>query len=282
MEIETIDLFEKTVFTRVSFSELVQMPTPMPDNEAGFVYVLKGRCLNHTETDLLDIKNNQAVLAKSGNSIFKTLTHNNSDNYEAISIRFHKDILSKIYINEQSSFFEQSKTPLNTNSVSIKNHPLIDEYIQSIIPYFNNKNLLNDDLLILKIKELITLLLHTKSSPRVIEIMSNLFEEKTFEFRTIINAHIFSSITIKELAQLTHMSLSSFKKEFKRIFNDTPQKYIINKRIEKVAETLQYSSKSLSNIAYDCQFSTLAHMSRVFKQKYGISPSQYKENLLDK
>lgn len=282
MEIETIELFGKTLFTKVFIKELVHMPTPMPENEAGFVYVLKGKCINHSETDQLNIEANQGVLAKSGNSIFKTVNCNNSNEYEALSIRFHKDVLDELYKDEELPFFEKSNVSLSTNSVLITSNILINEYVKSILPYFKNKELLSNNLLILKLKELIALLLQTESSTGVIEIMSNLFESKTFEFKEIIQAHIFSSISINEFAQLTHMSLSSFKKEFKRVLNDTPQNYIIDQRIKKVAEILPFSSDSISNIAYKCQFQTLAHMSRVFKSKYGVSPSQYKKNFLDK
>lgn len=282
MKIETIDLFGKTLFTKVYIKELIQMPTPMPDNEAGFVYVLKGKCINHSETDELHIEANQGVLAKSGNSIFKTVKFNNSNEYEALSIRFHKDVLNELYKNEEFPFFEKPNSLLSVNSVLITTNTLVLESVKSILSYFNNKELLSNKLLILKLKELITLLLQTENAPKVIEIMSNLFEKKTFEFKEIVKSHIFSSISIQELAQLTHMSLSSFKKEFNRIFNTSPQNYIIGKRIEKVAEALPNRSDSLSNIAYDCQFHTLAHMSKVFKSKYGVSPSEYRKNLSDK
>ncbi|MCR9249096.1 MAG: AraC family transcriptional regulator [bacterium] len=282
MKIDTIDLYGKSLFTKVSIDRTIQMPTPMPEDEAGFVYVLKGRCINHSEIEQLDIQANQAVLAKSGNSIFKTVPHNHSDEYEAVSIRFHKDILSKLYSSQSTPFYEQNKSPLKSNSVLLDKNPLIDTYAQSILPYFTNKELLTEEILTFKIKELITLLLSSDHSSEIVAIMSNLFEKKTFEFREVIHSHILSAISINELAQLTYMSLSSFKKEFKRVFNSTPQKYILDKRIERAAESLQKSTDTISNIAYACQFQTLAHMSRVFKSKYGISPSEYRKNFSDK
>lgn len=282
MEVEIIELFGKTLFTKVFIKELVQMPTPMPENEAGFVYVLKGKCINLTEIDQLNLEAGKGVLAKSGNSLFKTLNYNKSSEYEAVSIRFHKEILDKLYKDDEFPFFEKQNVTLSSNSVLITPNILITEYINSIIPYFRNKELLNSNLLILKLKELITLLLQTENSTKVVEIMCNLFGNKVFEFKEIIGSHIFSTISITELAQLTHMSLSSFKKEFKRVFNDTPQSYIIGKRIEKVAEILPNTTESISDIAYDCQFQTLAHMSRVFKLKYGVSPSEYRINFSNK
>lgn len=282
MKIQALDLFGKTVFAKFTIEQLVQMPTPMPEDEAGFVYVLKGKCVNYTETDQLNLAANQCILAKSGNSTFKTLPYNNETIYQAISIKLHRDILDKLYKEQEAQFFKKSDVPLTVNSVMLPPNIFIQEYIRSILPYFEHDKKLPEELLILKLKELIALLLQTEKAPKVLGIMRNLFEKKTFEFREIIKAHIFSSINVQELAQLTCLSLSSFKKEFKRIYDDTPQNYIIGKRIEKVAELLPNSNESLSNIAYDCEFKTLAHMSRVFKNKYGVSPSKFRQNFSDK
>ncbi len=282
MNIKSIDLFGKTLFSWVTIEQLVQMHTPMPENEAGFVYILKGSCVSYSETDELNIATNQAVLAKCGNSTFRTLIYGGSPEYSAISVRFHKDVLEKLYNDSPSPFFKKSERPLTVNSVLIESNELISQFAKSLIYYFDNKELLTEELLVLKLKELIVLLLQTENAPKVLEIMNNLFERKTFEFKEVIKAHICSSVNINELAQLTNHSLSSFKKEFKRIYNDTPSNYIIGQRIEKVAELLPTSNDTISNIAYSCEFKTLAHMSRVFKAKYGVSPTEYRLNFSDK
>lgn len=282
MEIKSIELFGRTIFTWVAMEELVQMATPMPEDEAGFVYVLEGRCVNYSETDQLNIAANQGVLAKSGNSTFRTLQYEGNNEYKAVSIRFHKEILEKIYKESESPFFKKTNLPLTVNSVIVESNDFVTQYIKSLVYYFDHQESITEELLVLKLKELIVLLLQTEKAPKVLEIMSNLFEQKTFEFKEVIKAHIFSSVSIEELAVLTYHSLSSFKKQFKHIYNDTPSNYIIDKRVEKSAKLLLVSNDTISNIAYDCQFKTLAHMSRVFKAKYGVSPSEYKRNFSDK
>lgn len=282
MNIKSIELFGKTLFSWVTMDELVHMHTPMPENEAAFVYTLKGSCVSYSETDELRIVANQAVLAKSGNSTFKTLIYNGNKAYSAISIRFNKEVLEKIYNDSPLPFYKESNNRLTANSVKIENNELLSQFSKGLIYYFDHQELLTDELLVLKLKELIVLLLQTEGAPKVLEIMFNLFENRTFEFKEIIKAHIFSSLSIAELAQLTNHSLSSFKKEFKRVYNDTPNNYIIDQRITRVAELLPTSNDTVSNIAYDCEFKTLAHMSRVFKTKYGVSPSEYRLNFSDK
>lgn len=282
MKLRTIELFGKSLFNLSTIDELVQFPTPMPENEAAFVYVLEGHCTNYTELEDFDLKKGQAILAKTGDGIFKNHEINGSSTFRAISIRLHKEVLEKLYQNETTPFFKKSHLPLTANSVMVKSNKLIEKYIESTLFYIENQELIKEDLIVLKLKELITILLQTEDSPKVIEIMSNLFEKRTFEFKEIIRSHLFSSLSINELAQLTNLSLSSFKKEFNRVYNDTPNNYLIGERIKEVAQLLLNSNESITNIAYDCEFKTLAHMSRVFKAKYGVSPSEYRLNFSDK
>lgn len=282
MEIKTIELFGKPLFNLITISQPVKMATPMPEDEAAFVYILEGGCINYTETEELHLKTNQAVLAKSGNSTFSTITLDGKTEYKAIVIKFHKDVLEKLYHNSPLPFPTEATHELSANSVMIDTNKLLGEYVHNLVSFFENPELISDELLKLKLNELMIHLLDSNNSSQVLSIMANLYKKKIFEFKDVINAHICSSLGIEELAQLTNQSLSTFKKTFKKVFSDTPNNYLIGKRIEKVAELLPVSKDSISNIAFDCEFKTLAHMSRVFKAKYGISPSEYRLNFSDK
>lgn len=282
MDIKSINLFGKSIIKWVTIEQPLRLNTPMPENEACFVHVLKGGCINFTEQDALKLLSKDSVLSKCGNSTFKTISIDGKEEYSAISIHFHKEILEKIYEKSVLPFFKNQQKKLTVNSVHLGPTELIKQYIQNLKHYINHPQLATEELIILKLKEIILLLLQTENAPEVLGIMTNLFEKKTFEFKEIIKAHIYSSIRIEELAQLTNLSLSAFKKEFKRIYNDTPNNYLIEQRIIKVAELLPVSNDSISTIAYICEFKTLAHMSRVFKTKYGISPTEYKRNFSDK
>jgi AraC family transcriptional regulator len=57
----------------------------------------------------------------------------------------------------------------------------------------------------------------------------------------------------------------------------TLEKYIINRRIEKVKELLVYSDQSISNIAFNLGYSSVAHLSKQFKAVTGLSLSHFRE-----
>ncbi len=56
----------------------------------------------------------------------------------------------------------------------------------------------------------------------------------------------------------------------------TIEQYIIRQKIERVKELLTYDEKTLSQIADDLQYSSVAHLSNQFKKVTGITPSQFK------
>lgn len=148
--------------------------------------------------------------------------------------------------------------------------------MESMLFYFENPAVVDEELLVLKFKEIVLLLLKTEDAPSIIEIMHNLFSPKSFPFKEIVEGHIFSPLSISDLAELTNNSLASFKRVFKKIYGDSPASFIKNRRLEKAAELLMVSDERISSIAQDCQFGDTAHFSNSFKAKYKLSPTEYR------
>jgi len=69
---------------------------------------------------------------------------------------------------------------------------------------------------------------------------------------------------------------------FTAVENSTLERYIIDYRINKIKELLVYSDKTLADIAFVLGFSSLAHLSRQFKDNTGVSPSYFRQIKLSK
>lgn len=98
--------------------------------------------------------------------------------------------------------------------------------------------------------------------------------KESFE-QTIYN-HIFSDRSIDELARMTHRSLTSFKKEFRRIYNMPPHKWFIRQRLIHARLLLISTSKSISEIGVVCSFPNTSHFIKLFKKVYGLTPANYR------
>jgi AraC-like DNA-binding protein len=79
---------------------------------------------------------------------------------------------------------------------------------------------------------------------------------------------------ISEKLKYDYTYLSNIFSEVKGI---TIQHFIIIHKIEKVKELLLYDELNLSEISFKMHYSSLAHLSKQFKQVTGLSPSFYKK-----
>lgn len=86
------------------------------------------------------------------------------------------------------------------------------------------------------------------------------------------------SAYLSEQLKQEYISLSSI---FSEIENQTIEKYFIAQKIEKVKEMLTYGELTLSEIAYQLNYSSVAHLSAQFKKVAGITPSVYKSGSTD-
>ena len=64
---------------------------------------------------------------------------------------------------------------------------------------------------------------------------------------------------------------------FSSVEGRTIEKYFIDQRIEKVKELLIYDQLTLSQIAFDLDYSSVAHLSTQFKKITGLTPTYFKE-----
>ncbi|AXT60925.1 AraC family transcriptional regulator [Aquimarina sp. AD10] len=277
---KTIDLFGKLLFETIILKPPYKKPNLMP-NEACFLYILKGEYDSISETERLRIEAEESLLMKCGNYTCNMLPSASSDTYQALAVHFYPDILLKIYENKLPDFLTQ-KLPLDIGMSKLNSDILIRKYIEGILFYFQTPKLVTEEILILKLKEIILLLNQTKNAPAIRNILSNLFHPTSHSFREIIKAHFYENISLEELAILNNQSLSTFKREFKKIYNASPATYLRDKKLERSLKLLLSSNLRTTDIAYECGFSNVSHFSKSFKGKYGISPTAYKLTHLDK
>lgn len=93
-----------------------------------------------------------------------------------------------------------------------------------------------------------------------------------------IHSNFGSKIDLQTLYTISCMSRSSYIRYFKQLFRCTPIEYIQSYRLRQTKSMLKHTDNSMTTIAYDCGFFDNAHLSRLFKEKYHISPSEYRAN----
>jgi len=84
-----------------------------------------------------------------------------------------------------------------------------------------------------------------------------------------------SDLSIKEIADRSYMSEVYFRKLFKEEYGISPQKYIIDLRIQNAVGLISAGYYSLKEVAYMSGYNDYKYFSVEFKKAMGVSPSEY-------
>jgi AraC-like DNA-binding protein len=100
------------------------------------------------------------------------------------------------------------------------------------------------------------------------------------ELKEIIQDHIDTNLSLKELSKGLDISPSYLSREFSKYFEDLSfGDYIRKQRIEKAKDLMLTATYSLTEIAYLTGFSDQSHFTRIFKRYTGENPSAFRKNI---
>lgn len=111
-----------------------------------------------------------------------------------------------------------------------------------------------------------------KKSTRM-EVYKRINDAKDF-----IDDNFASEIKIEDAAKIACMSNFHFIRLFKTVFEDTPYKYIAQKRLSRAIDLVMKTDIPITEVCFSVGFSSLSSFSWLFKQKYGISPETMRNN----
>jgi AraC-like DNA-binding protein len=174
--------------------------------------------------------------------------------------------------NWKSLPLENLPEPGSDHVLSLDVDDLSKSFFLSMPPYFSQEPPPPENLLELKFKELILCLLSNSKNKHLLAYLKNLANQKYQSLAEIMENNYTFNLTLGEYAKLACKSVPTFKREFKRIFNDTPAKWVLKKRLDLATDLLRRTSLSIGEIVFECGFENPTHFSRVFKIKWVSSP----------
>ena len=88
-------------------------------------------------------------------------------------------------------------------------------------------------------------------------------------------------VLLEEIAELLHMTPTSFSRYFTMKNNKTFSRFIAEIRIKHACEMLTETDESVAQICYDCGFNTLSNFNKQFKEIMFKKPSEYKREFMN-
>lgn len=86
--------------------------------------------------------------------------------------------------------------------------------------------------------------------------------------------------TIAKMAKEVGLNEKRLQEGFKMLYNTTINNYIQKKRLEKIKELLISTDMNMGEIAYEVGINSQSYLSKTFKAHYGISPTEFKQAVL--
>ncbi len=273
-ESNTLKLKGRVVFQKLQVLAFERLPKEYHENEACFIFVNQGNFQVRSQTEILQVNNETALLAKCLNYFYETIKKpgETNDNIEVIGIMLYPELIKSLFDFDISN--SNHKFDFNLKQVQV--NKLLEHYRESINILLENPELADEELIKNKLREFIILMTKTINAPSELDFLAAMFKPNFAKFEEIIQRNLYANLSLDELASLCHMSLSTFKRKFTEVYTESPQKYFTKIKVDKSIALLKNNELRISDIAFDLGFDSPTTFNRVFKQQTGKSPSEYR------
>jgi AraC-like DNA-binding protein len=166
--------------------------------------------------------------------------------------------------------------PPMKSAMRVENDVALLGFFQSMRTYFSGREKPSEVLLGLKLKELVVSILTGRSNQALAAYFQSLAHGAAPSIAEIMEANFRFNLSLDEYAALCHRSLSSFKRDFRKQFQEPPGKWLLRRRLEYAAALLRSTTVPVTEIVFESGFEDVSHFSRVFKERFKASPSAYR------
>ena len=164
------------------------------------------------------------------------------------------------------------------SAARVENDVGLSAFFESMRTYFSGKEKPSEPLLRLKLKELIINVLTSGKNPALAAYFHQIGERDAPLVAEIMEKNFRYNLSLEEYAKLCHRSLSSFKRDFEAHFQESPGKWLLQKRLDYSAVLLRGSKMNVTEIAFESGFEDVSHFSRVFKERFSMPPMSYRQS----
>lgn len=208
-------------------------------------------------------RNKQAVMHKRSLS--------DGTPYKSVAIAFPRKYLMEFFNGMDKKNLPSNAHRNNAAIVALPSTVEFSSLFASITPFFESNIVPDDTWIKMKLREALYAML--KADKNLYASLFDFTEPWKIDILDYLNENYMYELSLSDIAHYTGRSLATLKRDFKKVSNLTPQKWITTKRLEKARELLRSGTDKVQDVMVDVGFNNLSHFSRIYKETYGYPPT---------
>jgi len=251
-----------------AFSEKCIHATP----EHVLLYLYSGEQVIEDRNKKITIKAGECAFIRRDHRIVMYKNSKGDEIYKGISLTFKRSILREFYNKMNKAHIPKNLAIPEQNIFKIEPLADINSLFQSLTPYFEDNVKPTEGVAHLKLQEGIYALIN--NSEVFYPILFDFTEPWKMDILEFLNENYMDDLSMEQIASYTGRSLATFKRDFQKISNLSPQKWLIKKRLEAAYVKLKEEGKKVQDVYVEVGFKNPSHFSTAFKKQYGIPPTE--------
>ncbi|WP_188933082.1 helix-turn-helix domain-containing protein [Puia dinghuensis] len=235
-------------------------------------FLLEGEKTVHRPGEPMRIKGGQFLLIAGGNTLMSEKLSING-RYRSLLFFFDDSVFKDFFL----------KYP-GLNPAGKGNDPIvsfsIDEFIRNFLHSLQLMPAANPDMQknwqLLKFEELMLYLAGKAPESLAAFRLTDVHDADDRQLMAVVEGNVNHAITVDELSFLCNMSLSTFKRRFARLYATSPNKWLLQKRMELAASLLDSQEKP-SEVYHKVGYENHSSFTQSFKQVYGVTPREFQK-----
>lgn len=260
-----LDTFFRCIVTENSFCD--EMIT-----DHMLAYIFFGEMILIKKGERTVIKSGEAVFLRRNHLVKKIKQPNASgEPFKGVFLHLNTALLKRM---ASENFLPIAKTDSDTFKavhIPLPRHSFLEGFFLSLDHYFTDGQYPSKELIEAKLREAVLILLEL--NPGLNKVLFDFLDPWKVDIKDFMNENFMCNLTIEQFAHYTGRSLSSFKREFAQLYNETPNRWLIKRRLEEAYTIMAEEKQMPSDVYLKVGFKNISHFSTAFRKQFGITPS---------
>ena len=234
-------------------------------------YVYSGEMILDNGKEKIHVRKGECVFIPRDHHITMYKKTHGGERYCGIFLMFTRNFLREMYGKLSINKVRTKAGKLDPGVIKLPKTVELASLFASMTPYFDPDVKPKDNFMELKLQEGLMALLAIDD--RFIPTMFDFNEPWKIDIIEFMEENYMCDLSIEEIAHYTGRSLATFKRDFKKISDLTPERWLIKKRLERAYELIKSGRKKVVEVYAEVGFRNPSHFSTAFKREFGIAPT---------